>query len=300
MGERGLHPCRWLSRTIKHLNAAGVHPAPTQLGSAELTWGHRTYVMGVINVSPDSFSGDGCRTVEEAVEQGLRFVAEGADILDVGGQSTRPGAPAVPHDLELRRVLPVVEALASATRTPISVDTSHSQVARAAVTAGARMVNDVTGLLGDASMAEVIVRARAAAVVMANHRMKLEHDHSDGVVRATMRRWQLSLQVASNANLPPQQVILDPGLGFGLSAAGSLELLRRLHELRRCGHALLVGPSRKGFIGHALGGLPPTERLEGSLAAVALAIAGGADLVRAHDVRATHRARVVADAVWRA
>ena len=303
------------------MNREPVVP-PVQAGPYHLAWGRRTYVMGVVNASPDSFAGDGLSSADDAVAQGLRFAGEGADILDVGGQSTRPGASPVDAAAEARRVLPVIERLAAATHVPISVDTSRASVARAALAAGACIVNDVTGLLDDPAMAEAVAAAGAAAVVMANHRLTLpahllanhrlkppahlladlpaEAQPGQSLVEQTIARWRASLAAADLAGLPRQRLIVDPGLGFGLRPERSLRLLRRLPELRSVGRPILVGPSRKGFIGHALGGLPVAERLEGTLAAVALAIAGGADVVRVHDVRATHRVRLVADAVCRA
>ncbi|MGH2367583.1 MAG: dihydropteroate synthase, partial [Chloroflexota bacterium] len=250
---------------------------PLRAGPFELVWGRRTYVMGIVNVSPDSFAGDALSTSREAIDQGLRFVAEGADLLDVGGESTRPGGSPVAPDAEIRRVVPVIEGL-SAASVPISVDTSKAVVARAALAAGACLVNDVTGLLGDPAIAGVVAEARAGAVAMANHRLALPTGAARRtIVDRTLARWAASLQIADRAGLPRAQVILDPGLGFGLRPASSLALLRHLPDLRRLGHPLLVGPSRKGFIGEALGGLPVEERLEGTLAAVALAIADGAD-----------------------
>jgi dihydropteroate synthase len=281
--------------------------------------------MGIVNVSPDSFAGDGLADAEAAIAQGRRFVAEGADLLDVGGESTRPGAPPVPAAEELRRVLPVVEALAGAGTgpsassgqaerlgVPIAVDTSKASVARAALAAGAWLVNDVTGFQGDPDLPGVVAQAGAGAVAMANHRQPLPRSdltplgmtpagdgHESALVRSTMARWALSVERAARSGLARDRILLDPGLGFGLRPEHSLALLRRLPDLRAYGHAILVGPSRKGFIGHALGGLPVGERLEGTLAAVALAIAGGADVVRVHDVRAAHRVRLVTDAVTR-
>jgi dihydropteroate synthase len=287
------------------------------VGPFTFEWGARTYVMGIVNASPDSFAGEGAPAPEDAAARGRRLAEEGADLLDVGGASTRPGAAPVPEAVELARVLPVVAALAQ-TGLPVSIDTSSAVVARAALDAGAWLVNDVTGLTGDPAMAPLVAGRGAGVVVMANHRLPLPPGASRGlaqggdVVALTRERWRASLATASEAGIPPDRIVLDPGLGFGLAPARSLELLRRLPELRGEGSPrplpvplplpfpLLVGPSRKGFVGWALGGLPVEERLEGTLAAVALAIAGGADVVRAHDVRATHRVRLLADAVCRA
>jgi dihydropteroate synthase len=275
-----------------------------RIGRYELTWGRRTYVMGIINTSPDSFAGDAVTSPPAALALGRRLVDEGADLLDVGGASTRPGAPPVDPEEELGRVVPAILALAAVVRVPISVDTTRAAVARAALAAGALIVNDVSGLMADREMASTVAAHGAGIVLMANHRSPLAPapagppDTSD-IVQATRARWQASLQVALGAGIAPDRIILDPGLGYGLRPQRSLELLRRLRELRLPDYPLLVGPSRKGFIGHALGGLPVEERLEGSLAAAVLAIAGGADIVRVHDVRATARARLVADAICR-
>jgi dihydropteroate synthase len=289
----------------------------SRVGPFTFEWGARTYVMGIVNASPDSFAGEGAPAPEDAAALGRRLAEEGADLLDVGGASTRPGAAPVPEAVELARVLPVVAALAQ-TGLPVSIDTSSAVVARAALDAGAWLVNDVTGLTGDPAMAPLVAGRGAGVVVMANHRLPLPPGASRGlaqggdVVALTRERWRASLATAAEAGIPPDRIVLDPGLGFGLAPARSLELLRRLPELRGerslrplplpfpLPFPLLVGPSRKGFVGWALGGLPVEERLEGTLAAVALAIAGGADVVRAHDVRATHRVRLLADAVCRA
>jgi dihydropteroate synthase len=279
-------------------------PLASRIGPFTFAWGARTYVMGIVNASPDSFAGDGAPTPEGAAAHGRRLADEGADLLDVGGASTRPGADPVPEAVELAQALPVVAALVR-TGLPVSIDTSSAVVARAALDAGARLVNDVTGLTGDAAMAPLVAARGAGVVVMANHRLPLPPGASRGpsrggdVVALTRRRWRASRAIASEAGVGPERIILDPGLGFGLAPARSLELLRRLPELSGEGLPLLVGPSRKGFVGWALGGLPVEERLEGTLAAVALAIAGGADVVRVHDVREAHRVRLLADAVCR-
>jgi dihydropteroate synthase len=276
----------------------------SRVGPFTFEWGARTFLMGIVNASPDSFAGDAAPTPEGAAAHGRRLAEEGADLLDVGGVSTRPGAGPVPEAVELAQALPVVTALAQ-TGLPVSIDTSSAPVARAALDAGAWLVNDVTGLTGDPAMAPLVAGRGAGVVVMANHRLPLPPGPSRGlsqggdVVALTRARWRASLAIASEAGVAPERIILDPGLGFGLAPARSLELLRRLPELREEGLPLLVGPSRKGFVGWALGGLPVEERLEGTLAAVALAIAGGVDVVRVHDVRAAHRVRLLADAVYR-
>ena len=280
------------------------------------TWGAQTYVMGIINVTPDSFSGDGlvrdAAWVQAAVEQGRRFVAEGAHLLDVGGESTRPGSQPVDTAEELRRVVPVIEGLAAAVDVPISVDTSKAAVAQAALQAGASIVNDVWGLRLDPPIAEVAAQAGAPVILMHN-RSKREHavidpslggryvgtDYGDLIadIRAEL---QISLDLAQRAGIPEEHIILDPGIGFGKTVAQNLELLDRLGELRDLGYPLLVGPSRKSFIGYTLD-LPPDQRVEGTAAAVAIAIARGADIVRVHDVLPMARVARMTDAIvrWR-
>jgi len=270
-------------------------PAPLTIGKREFVWGARTFVMGVINVTPDSFSGDGLGTdIEAAVAQGLRFEAEGADILDVGGESTRPGAEEVDAAEQMRRVLPVVERLARQTMTPISIDTSKAEVASAALEAGAVMVNDVWGLRCDAEMAGVVARFGVPAVVMHNQRGRPFHD----VIGDIRDGLEASIALATAAGVPRERLIIDPGFGFGWKEEHNLEMLRRLGELKALGLPLLVGTSRKSTIGAVLG-LPVEERLLGTAASVALAIANGADIVRVHDVKEMLQVCRVADAVVR-
>ena len=270
-------------------------PAPLTIGKREFVWGARTFVMGVINVTPDSFSGDGLGTdIEAAVAQGLRFEAEGVDILDVGGESTRPGAEEVDAAEQMRRVLPVVERLARQTMTPISIDTSKAEVASAALEAGAVMVNDVWGLRCDAEMAGVVARFGVPAVVMHNQRGHPFHD----VIGDIRDGLEASIALATAAGVPRERLIIDPGFGFGWKEEHNLEMLRRLGELKALGLPLLVGTSRKSTIGAVLG-LPVEERLLGTAASVALAIANGADIVRVHDVKEMLQVCRVADAVVR-
>ncbi len=247
--------------------------------------------MGVLNATPDSFSGDGLdRDVEGLVARGLRLAADGAAILDVGGESTRPGATPVGADEELRRVIPVVRELARRCARAISVDTGKAAVAEAALGAGATIVNDVWGL-GDPGLASVAARHGAWLVVTHNGWTRGDKDApGEVVVRVALALAEL-VERARYAGVRRERIVVDPGLGFGKGPEHSLELLRRLGELRARfpEQLLLIGPSRKGFTGHALGGAPAGERLEGTLACVALAVAAGADMVRVHDV---------APAVW--
>jgi dihydropteroate synthase len=256
--------------------------------------GRRTVVMGVINVTTDSFSGDGLgEDTGAAVEQGRGFLAEGAEILDVGGESTRPGHAPLPADQELRRVLPVVERLVAELNALVSIDTRKSEVARAAVAAGAEIVNDVTGLRNDVAIAEVAANAGAGLV--------LQHWHprsNEDTVRWVIDDLRWSIDRALADGVDGDDIVIDPGLGFGKEHSESMELIRRLGEIKSAlPHALLVGPSRKRFVGAALGGVPVEERLEGTIGAAIVSQVLGADIIRVHDVRAVSQAVRVADAI---
>ena len=279
-----------------------------------LSWGKRTYVMGVINVTPDSFSGDGLSgDVQAAVEQALRFEGEGADFLDIGAESTRPGHQPVSEAEELARLLPSLEAVAARVSIPVSVDTWKSGVARAALDAGACIVNDVWGLrppepVEGPAIAPVAAEHRAGLVLMHNRRERPHPNpppEGEGIPRSnnlldnivgSLRR---SVEVALAAGVPHENLIVDPGIGFGKTADQNIEALRNLGRFKELGLPLLVGTSRKSTIGRLLGGLPPEERVEGTAATVALAIAAGADIVRVHDVREMARVCRVSDAIVR-
>jgi dihydropteroate synthase len=264
----------------------------TTLGGREFDWGSRVYVMGIVNVTPDSFSGDGVTDPVAAVEQGLQMVAEGADMLDVGGESTRPGHQPVTAEVELERVLPVVDRLAREAGVPVSIDTWKLPVAAAAVAAGATIVNDVWGLQRSPGLAELAAREGLGLIVMHNQEGTAYTDLM-GELLASLRR---SMAIAEAAGVPPDRVIVDPGIGFGKTAEQNLVVLRRLAELGSLDRPLLVGTSRKSFIGKILD-LPVDDRLEGTAAAVAAAILRGADIVRVHDVRAMTRVVRVAEAL---
>ena len=267
----------------------------TRWGRWKLAWGKRTYVMGIINATPDSFSGDGLEyNVESAVEQGLRFQAEGADIVDVGGESTRPGSTQVDAEEETRRILPVIRGLASSLDIPISVDTYKSEVARAAIDAGASIINDVWGLKHDPDMAALAAKEGVPVVLMHNQNGT---DYAD-LVTDVMSGLRSSLGLALEAGVPVENVILDPGMGFGKTAEHNLEILRRLAEFKAIGRPLLVGMSRKRTIGYVLDA-PVDDRVEGTAATVALSVANGADIVRVHDVKVMARVARMSDAVVR-
>ena len=261
-----------------------------------LSWGRRTYIMGVINVTPDSFSGDGLKgDVGAAVEQAVRFEGEGADFLDIGAESTRPGHQPVTEAEELARLLPPLEAVAARVSIPISVDTWKSVVARAALDAGARIVNDVWGLKADAEIATVAAERGAGLVLMHNQQGHVYDNLLEDIINGLRR----GVEVALEAGVSRANIIVDPGIGFGKTADQNIEVLRELGRFKTIGLPLLVGTSRKSTIGRLLGGLPPLERVEGTAATVALAIAAGADIVRVHDVREMARVCRVSDAIVR-
>ena len=274
------------------------HPtAPTlsAAGGEPLIWGRRTYVMGIINLAPDSFSGDGLAgDVAAAVGRAQRMEADGADMLDVGAESTRPGSIPVSAPAEADRLLPALEAICRAVRIPVSVDTYKAPVARRAIAAGASLVNDVWGLLADGNMARVVADAGVPVILMHNQREAQYEDLVPDVI-AGLRR---IAQIARAAGIADRNVVLDPGIGFGKTADHNLELLRRLPELRELDYPLLLGVSRKSTIGRVLG-LPAGDRVEGTAAAVAMSIAGGADIVRVHDVKQMVRVARMTDAIVR-
>jgi dihydropteroate synthase len=281
--------------------------AVTRCGSLELRWGERTYVMGILNVTPDSFSGDGIGTdVEAAVARAKQLAEEGADIIDVGGESTRPGAPPVSVEVELRRVIPVIEKLAAGLSVPISIDSYKSEVAARALEAGAKMLNDQWGLKHDPSLAELATKWSVPIILMSNQRDKGGYDaalkrdtadYADPIVEITASL-EKSLETALRAGVPKENIIIDPGIGFGKGWRHDLEIIRRLAELKALGRPILIGPSGKSFIGRVLD-LPVPERLEGTAAAVAIAIANGADIVRVHQVKPMVRLCRMADAIVR-
>jgi dihydropteroate synthase len=279
--------------------------SPTIWGEHRLEWGQRTHVMGIVNVTPDSFAGDGLLQnaqeqddfVQRAVAQAQQFAADGATLIDVGGESTRPNAAPISVEQELARVLPVVQALYAALpkEVMISIDTYKAQVARQALDAGACIVNDIWGLRQDAAMATLVAGRGVPVVLMANMRGYRRQEIVSDVVRFLAG----SIDLALAAGVAWERIILDPGIGFGTTPEENLTLLRRLGELRALGRPILLGTSRKSTIGLVLGGLPASERLEGTAATVALGIAQGADIVRVHDVREMVRVVKMSDAVVR-
>jgi dihydropteroate synthase len=276
-------------------------PSPTTMRGTEFRWGSRTFVMGIVNVTPDSFSGDGLvgddarDPILAAVGQAVRMVADGADILDIGGESSRPGHADVPAEEELRRVIPVIRAVREALPdTPISIDTIKPAVAEAALEAGADAINDVWGVGASVDLARVAAQRRVPYVVMHNR----TEARYRSVVAEVIADLQRALDRAVDAGCAWESLIVDPGIGFGKTAEQNLIVLRELRALRLLGRPVLLGASRKSTIGKVLD-LPADQRLEGTLALTALGVAGGADLVRVHDVRPNVRAARIADAVVR-
>ena len=280
-------------------------------------WGTRTYVMGIINVTPDSFSGDGVAVgseeelIDRVVEQARKFLGYGADVLDIGGESTRPGSHPVTVDEEVARVVPAIRAIRSAVGDAVlSVDTYRASVAEAALDAGANWVNDVWGLRMDAGMAKLVARRGCPVVIMHNRSKPKDVDQEVrlggryvGVQYVNLLddiKFELGEQIALalNAGIQPEQIIIDPGIGFGKTVEQNLELIHRLGELKTLGYPILSGPSRKSFIGYTLD-LPPDRRMEGTAAAVAISIDRGADIVRVHDVEMMVRVARMTDAIVR-
>jgi len=299
-------------------NASGATvqtaPAPTRIGPATFRWGERTYVMGIVNVTPDSFSGDGLLAagagplagdarsaaqgdrVAAAVELGRRMADEGADLLDVGGESTRPGHAPVATDEELRRVVPVIAALRAALPDmPLSVDTTKPQVAAAALDAGADLLNDVWGTGASDELARLAAARGVPLVVMHN---RAEPRYRD-LITEVVADLAAAIERAVRLGVPRDGLIVDPGFGFGKTPDQNLAVVRHLAALRILGRPILLGTSRKSTLGRVLD-LPVAERLEATLATTALGIAAGADLLRVHDVRANVRAARISDAIVRA
>ncbi|MCE5315240.1 MAG: dihydropteroate synthase [Armatimonadota bacterium] len=268
----------------------------TQIGS-------RTLVMGILNITPDSFSDGGKYADTDAiVEAALRMVEDGADIIDIGGESTRPGSDAVSTHDEIERVVPAIRKIAPQIKVPISIDTYKAEVAAAALDAGAFIVNDISGATFDVSMPHMLAERRCPVVIMhikgspKNMQTNPEYDDLLGEVHSFLRK---QMRTLVDAGVDERAIIIDPGFGFGKTVAHNLELLRRLREFTSTGRPILVGTSRKSTVGQTLGGLPPNDRVEGTAATVAISIANGADIVRVHDVKEMARVAKMSDAIVR-
>ena len=283
-----------------------------QIGKTTFSWGSRTYIMGILNITPDSFSGDGLyqgkQAVAAALYQASRFVEAGADILDVGGESTKPGAEAVSAEEEKQRVIPVIEALSANLDTVISIDSYKAEVVADALDAGAHLVNDVWGLRADPQLAPLVAARGTPIILMHNRSQPAQAElrerlgaryvgvEYEDLIEDVKRELMESVELAHQAGNPDEHIILDPGIGFGKTVEQNLELLNRCGEIRDFGYPLLIGPSRKSFIGYTLD-LPPEQRVEGTAAAVAVGIVRGADMVRVHDVENIVRVVRMTDAI---
>ena len=299
---------------------------PLNIGKHTFAWGARTYVMGILNITPDSFSGDGLLPPPDspplappvngggegrALDQARSFLASGADILDVGGESTRPGSEPVNAKAEMARVIPVVQALsAEFPDALISIDTYKATVAETALKAGAHIINDVWALRADPALAGVAAQYNAPVILMHNRsnpasvevRKQLGNAYIgaeyDDLIEDVKRELMDSVKLAEQAGIESDCIILDPGIGFGKTVDHNLELIRRLDEIRALGYPVLLGPSRKSFIGFTLD-LPPDQRVEGTAAAISVGITRGADIIRVHDVEHMMRIAKMTDAIVR-
>jgi len=279
----------------------------TQCGRSIFHWGQRTYVMGVVNVSPDSFSGDGLADVEEAVARAKRLASEGADIIDIGGESTRPGSTPISTNEELRRVIPVVEKLAVEISVPLSVDTYKLEVARQTLNAGANMINDIWGLKKEPRLAELAAQKGVPLVLMSNQRDSLCPDIMSAIISDLKR----AIKQALDAGVPWENIIIDPGIGFGKTPEQNLEVLRCLEELQTLNRPILLASSRKFSIRGLFNSTPKQrlnevafvpkrkQRLEETAAIIAIGIAKGVDIVRVHDVKEMARVCQMSDAIVR-
>ncbi len=272
-------------------------------GRHTLSVGGKTLIMGILNITPDSFSESGLYFEEEkALARADEIVSEGADIIDIGGESTRPGAPPVSMDEELRRVVPVIKKLANKINVPISIDTSKASVARAAVDAGAVIVNDITALTGDQDMPSVCASADVGVILMhmqGQPRTMQENPEYNDLISEIISYLDERVAAADQAGIDTDRLIIDPGIGFGKTVGHNLEIIKRLRELKSLGLPLVMGTSRKATLGKVLGDLPPGERLEGTAATVAVGILNGADIVRVHDVKEIVRVARMTDAIIR-
>lgn len=269
-----------------------------QLGNKSLELSSRTHIMGILNVTPDSFS-DGGKFFEprKAIECGVEMAEEGADIIDIGAESTRPGAESVSAEEELNRLIPVLEGLLNKVDVPISVDTYKSSIAETALKAGAHLINDISGLRFDSMMKKVVAKFQVPVVIMhikGEPRNMQQNPYYEDLIGEIYGYLAESIHIAEEAGIKRNDIIVDPGIGFGKRLQDNYEIIRRLSEFQGLGCPILIGPSRKSFIGTVLD-LPPDQRLEGTLAAVAIGIQNGAHIVRVHDVKEVSRAGRIAD-----
>ena len=265
-------------------------------GKYTLNLGTKTYIMGILNVTPDSFSDGGkYNEVDMAIEHAKEMISQGADIIDVGGESTRPGHTVISDEEELSRLVPVIEKLSKEVEAPISVDTYKSTVAEGALKAGAHMINDIWGLQKDTNMANIIAKYNVPVVIMHNQDGT---EYKADIMEEMCRFLRHSINLALEAGVKPENIILDPGIGFGKTPGQNMEVMDRLDELNYLGYPVLLGTSRKSMIGKILD-LPPEHRVEGTVATSVMGTIKGVDIVRVHDVVENYRALKVADAIVR-
>jgi dihydropteroate synthase len=271
-------------------------PSAMTVAGRDFVWGGRTYIMGILNVTPDSFSDGGENlTVDRAVARAKEMIMQGADIIDIGGESSRPGHTRITPEEESSRVLPVIQRLAAETDAVLSLDTTRPEIAEAGIKAGIHIINDIWGLQGQGDMAEIAARYRTPVIIMHNHVGTVyEGDMIDSIIRFLER----SVSIARKAGIAEDKIILDPGLGFGKTPDQNEVLMRHLDRIKSCGFPVLLGASRKSMIGRILD-LPPGERMEGTLATTVMGIMQGIDIVRVHDVLENFRAARVTDAIMR-
>lgn len=274
-----------------------------QIRDSHFQWGNRTYIMGILNRTPDSFSDGGqFISLDNALHQAENIIAAGADLLDIGGQSTRPGAFTISLAEELERTIPLIQQIRSHSPIPISIDTTRSEVAQAAIAAGADLVNDVSGGTFDAEMLATIAQLQVPVILMhlrGTPATMQQLTHYQDLIGEIISFFQQQIQTALSLGIAPHRIILDPGIGFAKTAEQSLELLQQLGQFRELGFPLLVGPSRKSFIGHILQQPDPQKRIWGTAATCCAAISGGADILRVHDVTEMTQVCQMADAIWR-
>ena len=271
-------------------NGLGV----TRIGDSVFTWGKRTYIMGIVNLSPDSFSGDGCKSMEQALQQARRFAGEGADIIDVGGESTRPAAGPVAEEEEIKRVIPFIKEFVKSAGIPVSIDTSKYEVARQALDAGAVMVNDISGLNMQPAIIRLVAERQVPLILTSNERGRSCPD----IMGTITNSLQTLIRLALDAGVGRHNLIVDPGIGFGKTGGQNLEIMRRLADLKALKRPILIGTSRKSFIRNVLG--PDSEALlQGTAATLAIGICNGADMVRVHDVREMSLVCRMSDAIIR-
>lgn len=276
----------------------------------KLTWSDfsfdfskKTYVMGILNVTPDSFSDGGLYFSEkQAIEQAFKLLEEGADIIDIGGESTRPGSEPVSIDEEIRRTIPVIKALSREIKVPISIDTYKAEVARHALDAGASMVNDISGLRFDPEMVRVVAKYDVPVIVMhikGRPKDMQENPVYEALIPEIIDYLRISIRLAIKFGIKEDRIIIDPGIGFGKTFEHNLEIINNLKEFALLERPVAIGVSRKAFIGKILGDLPPQERLEGTAAAVAISVYNGANIIRVHDVKEMARVIKVVDSIMR-